>query len=209
MPNNKSIYTCLYKHLSPFTAYKKGCRCQRCLLNKRKSGRLSSKKQRQNPVKKLKQYEYNKQWFKRNKHKKQKYDKTYREKHLDKIKKHKKKYYLKNKNKIIKKIKRWIKKNQLKEKLYKRKWSQNNKHVLNALNTKRRVKIQRNKKSLTQLEQKQIIEIYKKCRMLTEKTGIVHHVDHIIPISKNGKHHPSNLQILTAEKNLKKGANLL
>jgi len=40
-------------------------------------------------------------------------------------------------------------------------------------------------------------------------TGIQHHVDHIIPLSKGGLHHPDNLQILTAEENLKKGAKLI
>lgn len=32
------------------------------------------------------------------------------------------------------------------------------------------------------------------------------HVDHIKPLSKGGLHHPSNLQLLTPEDNLKKGA---
>jgi len=39
---------------------------------------------------------------------------------------------------------------------------------------------------------------------LTEETGIPHEVYHIIPISKGGKHHENNLQILTATENRKK-----
>ena len=60
--------------------------------------------------------------------------------------------------------------------------------------------------NLTPSEQKEIIRIYEKSRRILDQTGIEHHVDHIKPLSKGGRHHPSNLQILTAEENLKKGA---
>ena len=61
---------------------------------------------------------------------------------------------------------------------------------------------------LTDTEQQQVIAIYKRCQDLTESTGILHHVDHRIPLSKEGEHHPNNLQILTAEQNIKKGNRL-
>ena len=73
----------------------------------------------------------------------------------------------------------------------------------------RRVKVSSQKKTLTPEELDRIYEIYKNCRMLTETTGIRHHVDHIIPIAKGGQHHPDNLQILTAEENLRKGSRIL
>ena len=63
--------------------------------------------------------------------------------------------------------------------------------------------------SLTSEEQERILLIYKECAKITEKTGILHHVDHIHPISKGGKHHPDNLQILTATENIRKGNKLL
>lgn len=209
MPNNKNIYNCLYNHLSAFTAYKKGCRCSRCLLNQRKSSRLSAKKQRQNPNKKAKQSRYNKLWFQRNKDKKKKYDKRYYQKHLTKIKKYKKKYYLQNKSKIIQKVKTWIDKNLPKHKFWKTQWNKKNTHILNALNAKRRIKIKTQQKQLTKTEKQQVYEIYKQCKALNKKTKIEHHVDHIIPISKGGKHHPSNLQILTAKENLHKSSKLV
>jgi len=59
---------------------------------------------------------------------------------------------------------------------------------------------------LTQRERKEILEIYEKCKRVTRETGVEHHVDHIKPLARGGRHHPSNLQIITAAENLKKGA---
>ena len=62
---------------------------------------------------------------------------------------------------------------------------------------------------LTQEEHERILTIYRECVKLTEETGVPHHVDHIHPISKGGKHHPDNLQILTATENIRKSNKLL
>ena len=54
--------------------------------------------------------------------------------------------------------------------------------------------------------------IYKKCKELNESTGILHHVDHILPlVNPNvcGLHVPWNLQIITATENMKKGNRLI
>lgn len=59
---------------------------------------------------------------------------------------------------------------------------------------------------LTQADRDAIAAIYTEARKLTRETGIEHHVDHIKPLVAGGTHHPNNLQILTAEENLKKGA---
>ena len=62
---------------------------------------------------------------------------------------------------------------------------------------------------LTPEEHQRILLIYQECARITEETGVPHHVDHIHPISKGGKHHPDNLQILTAIENIRKGNKLL
>ena len=60
--------------------------------------------------------------------------------------------------------------------------------------------------SLSDEERLRVLEIYEEARKHTDQTGIPHHVDHVKPLAAGGRHHPDNLQILTAEQNLKKGA---
>ena len=62
---------------------------------------------------------------------------------------------------------------------------------------------------LTEAERKEVAQIYRARDALTAQTGIQHHVDHIIPISRGGKHHPSNLRVITATENMRKHARLL
>ena len=64
------------------------------------------------------------------------------------------------------------------------------------------------KSILTKEEINHIIRIYDLRKLLTEVTGELYHVDHKIPLSKGGMHHPLNLQILTAYENLSKGDRL-
>jgi 5-methylcytosine-specific restriction endonuclease McrA len=45
---------------------------------------------------------------------------------------------------------------------------------------------------------------YANARCLTRQTGIPHEVDHIIPLSRGGRHEPSNLQVLTLVANRRK-----
>jgi 5-methylcytosine-specific restriction endonuclease McrA len=58
-------------------------------------------------------------------------------------------------------------------------------------------------------DNEKILIFYKEAERLTEETGIIHHVDHIIPISKGGLHHQDNLQVLTKKENLSKGNKIL
>ena len=49
------------------------------------------------------------------------------------------------------------------------------------------------------------IPFYAEARRLTRETGVQHHVDHKIPLSKGGLHCQNNLQVLTASENIAKG----
>jgi 5-methylcytosine-specific restriction endonuclease McrA len=53
-------------------------------------------------------------------------------------------------------------------------------------------------------EKVKILELYKKCQLVSENTGISHHVDHIIPLCIGGKHEFKNLRIITAEENIRR-----
>ena len=66
-------------------------------------------------------------------------------------------------------------------------------------------------KWLTKEERDFIISLYKHAKYIEKMFGIKCHVDHIIPLRGEnvcGLHVPWNLQILTAEDNLKKGNRL-
>lgn len=84
--------------------------------------------------------------------------------------------------------------------LYEKDYRRNNTSKRRLYNDQKRAQTP----DLTEEERQRIAEIYDLCRAVTESSGVLHHVDHIIPVSKGGKHHPDNLQILTAEENLKK-----
>ena len=60
---------------------------------------------------------------------------------------------------------------------------------------------------LSSEDQQRADAIYKEMSDLNEKLGPdSYHVDHIIPRSKGGKHHPDNLRVITAYENRSKGA---
>jgi len=63
---------------------------------------------------------------------------------------------------------------------------------------------------LTEIEKEQIRQIYEERSRLNDDAGyILYHVDHKVPLSKGGLHHPSNLTILKATENIIKGSRLV
>lgn len=69
--------------------------------------------------------------------------------------------------------------------------------ILNAVAAKRRANMRSATVELTEEERLDMIGMYLNCPKGYE-------VDHIIPISRGGKHHPDNLQYLTISENRKK-----
>lgn len=58
---------------------------------------------------------------------------------------------------------------------------------------------------MSQMEKSMIEAMYWMASVLGRSCGESFHIDHITPISKGGLHNFENLQILSAEENLKKG----
>ena len=87
---------------------------------------------------------------------------------------------------------------------YVRRWKELNPGQFRATQARRRARKRGAEVGLTVFEQAAVLAQYVIARARTMQTGIQHHVDHIIPLSKGGKHHPFNLQVLTAAENRRK-----
>jgi len=62
---------------------------------------------------------------------------------------------------------------------------------------------------LTAEEQKQMGDLEIQRQVMTKTTGIEHHLDHILPLSRGGIHHPINLRVISWEENVSKGSKLI
>jgi 5-methylcytosine-specific restriction endonuclease McrA len=109
------------------------------------------------------------------------------------------------KEKTKKRLDKWREENPEK---FQQQWLRQPKEKVNCRAAKRRALIKNQTPNLSEDEIKLIFTIYENCIKINQETGIPHEVDHIIPISKGGIHHPNNLQILTMKENRKKGNKL-
>ena len=57
-------------------------------------------------------------------------------------------------------------------------------------------------------EKKRLVEIYKLRNIISEATGVQHHVDHMWPLADGGPHWSGNLQVIPAEENMSKHASV-
>ena len=149
----------------------------------------------------------NKAYRELNKEKIQKSNKAYREDNKDQIKLSGERYRALNADHISRQSAIYRDKNSEQIKAQSREYRRKNPKV-----TRRSWMIRR--KTVDQQQpawasQAAINSVYLQARQLTEDTGIQFHVDHVIPLKGklvSGLHCESNLQILTATENLKKGA---
>lgn len=125
------------------------------------------------------------------------------------IKEHNAKYYIENKETIDIRNAEWQHLNKDKIKKRNQEYFKENRPAFNARTAKRKAaKLQATLKNLSVDQLNEIKSFYTEAERLTKETGIIHHVDHIIPLQgKNvrGLHVPWNLQVITATENLKKG----
>lgn len=86
-----------------------------------------------------------------------------------------------------------------------KKWKKENPHVFAALQVKREAA--KKQRTPTWADHAAMRAIYKQAAKLTRETGILHHVDHIVPLLGKdvcGLHVPNNLRVVTADENMRK-----
>lgn len=119
-----------------------------------------------------------------------------------------KQWRLRNLKRSLEKAKEYKKKNKVKIRKITRRYVNKNRAKITSFNAKRRAaKLQRTPKWLTKEDLACIQRIYRKAQAATKRMGVLYHVDHIYPLQGrkvSGLHVPGNLQILTAEENVRK-----
>lgn len=118
------------------------------------------------------------------------------------------KYRKEHPDRAAKAIKNWQQSNMRKVAANTRKWRAANPHKMNYYGAKRRSQIlERTPAWQTDADRARIEMIYQCAKVWTETSGVLHHVDHILPLVGklvSGLHVPDNLQILTASENSRK-----
>lgn len=145
----------------------------------------------------------------------EKYLKLDRERYWNNIEdalKKRKEYYLKKSEEIKARASKYAKNNRHVNNKSQKKHYANNKAWYMAKSAKRRAsKISATPTWLDGIHLAQIKWFYTACAMMTETSGIQHHVDHIHPLQGdgfNGLHVPWNLRIIPAKDNISKGNSL-
>jgi hypothetical protein len=89
------------------------------------------------------------------------------------------------------------------KKAYSLEYYKKNRHRYRALSKKS--KMRRKNALLPSTDSEAVREIYYQREKISEETGVLHHVDHIIPLAIGGAHHQDNLRVITGKENLEKG----
>jgi len=147
----------------------------------------------------------NKEYYQQHKDRIKVRDKNYRDNNVELIKEQKSKFYKRNVEKIKKYVREHYHRTFSDRQACSKRYRKNNRGLMLAFGARYRAsKLQA---SPSWANQDLIRAFYVEANRLSEETGIKHHVDHIHPLQHKlvcGLHVEQNLQILTAEANLRK-----
>jgi len=139
---------------------------------------------------------YNKAYYQANKEKIAAYYKVYNATNKDKRRTNHKAYKEANKAAIVAQRKGYY---------------QANKNIFRACDSRRRALKQKlipiHLRDCPQ-EKQRLLQTYKLSIILTQATGVQHHVDHMWPLNDGGPHWSGNLQVITAQENHSKHASV-
>lgn len=137
------------------------------------------------------------------------YNKARYEANKETIKARQNEYVRKNKEAVKQRNKSYKERNKEQVLSLTRLWKKQNKHKVNAANKNRRfTELKATPKWLTNDDYWMIEQAYELAQLRTKMLGIEFHVDHIIPIKGKmvcGLHVPTNLQVIPALENMRKG----
>lgn len=145
---------------------------------------------------------HNKLRYTRHRDKISKNNREWKKKNKEKVSETGRRYYIRNKNRIFD----YQKENKENINRKRREWSKKNPFLKAYSDLIRRESVL--KATPKWAEKEKIKSVYKECRRKTIETGVIHHVDHIIPLVHPlvcGLHVYGNLQILTRVENSRKG----
>jgi 5-methylcytosine-specific restriction endonuclease McrA len=127
-----------------------------------------------------------------------------KQKHLDSVKL----AYKRNPQKIYQRIRKWVLANKEKSLIPKRAWQKRNPDKNCERRSRRRCR-ELNATLMLHKDQKAIVAtIFETSSRVSKCTGIAHEVDHIVPLSKGGFHIHTNLQVIPAKINRRKGSKI-
>ena len=136
-------------------------------------------------------------------------DKAYRERNPEKIVSKNKTYRERNREREAAKCKAWRGRNPERVKVNKRLWRERNPEFGTEYTRRRRASKRNAFVPLTANEKAKLLILERTRQELQTETGRAYHLDHILPISHGGIHHPMNLRILDGAENSSKCNKLL